>query len=425
VGDWEVVEQGSGATEFVGYDQLEADMKLLRYRKTERKRKNLYHLVFDRTPFYPEGGGQVGDKGFIESDGKKLPILNTFKENNLVVHLTNTPPEGFSGMVKGVVKAETRSGTTKNHTATHLLHHALREVLGKHVEQKGSLVEKDYLRFDFSHFSKVSDEELRKVEEFTNSLIRADINLQEYRGIPIKEAKEMGAIMLFGEKYGDEVRVIKFGDSIELCGGTHAGGTGELGFFKIITETSVAAGIRRIEAISGRAAESYIYESVDTLSVLRSMLKATGPVAQSVQALLDNQQALITEMEAVQRERAADIKQTLIQGMEEVNGIKFIGTTVSLGSSQIKELAYQLRKEISPLFLVLGTIQKDKAMVTVALSDDLVKSNRFNSGTIVKELSSLIKGGGGGQAFFATAGGKSPEGLPSAIQRAKEILRKG
>jgi alanyl-tRNA synthetase len=352
-------------------------------------------------------------------------VIDTFKENNLVVHLTNKSPESINGKVKGVVKADMRSGITKNHTATHLLHYALREVLGKHVEQKGSLVEQDYLRFDFSHFSKVSDEELRRVEKLANAMIRQNISLDEYRSIPIDKAKEMGAMMLFGEKYGDEVRVIKFGDSIELCGGTHAGSTGELGLFKITTETSVASGIRRVEAISGKAAESHVYESVDTLKELKGMLKATGPIEQAVQALLENQRALTKEVEALQSEMAADIKQRLIEDMEQVNGINFIGATVSLGSSQIKDLAHQLRKEICPLFLVLGTTQKNKATVTVALSDDLVKSNRFNSGTIVKELSSLIKGGGGGQAFFATAGGKSPEGLPSAIRRAKEILSEG
>jgi len=422
-GDWIVLNQDDAVTSFVGYDVLESELRVLRYRKVSQKGKDLYQMVFDRTPFYPEGGGQVGDQGYIQENGTKFPITGTFKENNLIVHVTNKSPEGISGDATGYVDSERRRLTAKNHTATHLLHQALREVLGSHVEQKGSLVEKDYLRFDFSHFSKVSAEEIRKVERMVNKLIREDIALDEYRNISMDRARGMGAIALFGEKYGDDVRVIKFGDSVELCGGTHVARTGELGFFKITSEGSVAAGIRRVEAITAQKAEDYIFEHVDMLAEISGMLKTPGAPVKAIRSLIEDQHKLQKEIEGLLREKAGHLKSELIEGAEKINGINFIASRVDLDAGMVKDLAFQLRKENAPLFLVLATGENEKATISVALSDNLLP--QFNAGNIVKELSGFIQGGGGGQAFFATAGGKNPGGIQDALIRAKEILSNG
>ena len=419
-GDWIIVNDDQGVTSFVGYDSLQADLKIMRYRKVNQKGKDLYQMVFDRTPFYPEGGGQVGDQGFIQANGAKIPIIGTFRENNLIIHLTNKSPEGIRDSVTGFVANDLRSLTAKNHTATHLLHHALRRVLGTHVEQKGSLVEKDYLRFDFSHFSKMTDEEIRKVEIIVNELIREDIALDERRNTPMQEAKDLGAMALFGEKYGDEVRVIKFGDSVELCGGTHVQRTGEIGFFKITSEGSVAAGIRRIEAITADAAQTYLFDQIDVLTEIKGLLKSPGNAVKSIKDILDSQQKLTKEIEQLHREKAGSLKEGLVKGIETINGINFIAAEVDLDAALIKDLAFQLRKECAPLFIVLATAEKEKATISVALSDELV--NQFNAGNIVRELSKFIQGGGGGQPFFATAGGKNPAGVDQALNRAKEIL---
>ncbi|NEN22941.1 alanine--tRNA ligase [Cryomorpha ignava] len=419
-GDWIIVNDDQGVTSFVGYDSLQTDLKIMRYRKVNQKGKDLYQMVFDRTPFYPEGGGQVGDQGFIQADGAKIPIIGTFRENNLIIHLTNKSPEGVNESVTGFVASDSRKLTAKNHTATHLLHYALRKVLGTHVEQKGSLVEKDYLRFDFSHFSKMADEEIRKVEIIVNKLIREDIALDERRNTPMQEAKDLGAMALFGEKYGDEVRVIKFGDSVELCGGTHVQRTGEIGFFKITSEGSVAAGIRRIEAITADAAQTYLFDQIDVLSEIKGLLKSPGNPSKSIKDILESQQKLTKEIEQLHREKAGSLKDGLVKSIQKINGINFIAAEVDLDAALIKDLAFQLRKERAPLFLVLATAEKEKATISVALSDELV--NQFNAGNIVRELSTFIQGGGGGQAFFATAGGKNPAGVDQALNRAKEIL---
>jgi len=418
--DWVVLKKEKGNTEFKGYDHTEMDVELVRYRKVSQKGKDLFQLVFNQTPFYPEGGGQVGDKGVLIQGNEKLPIINTQRENNLIVHTSKKSPEGLEPEFRAIVAREERKLTANNHSATHLLHHALRNVLGKHVEQRGSLVESGYLRFDFSHFTKVNDEEIREIEKQVNEMIRKNINLEEFRAIPMEEAQSMGAMALFGEKYGDEVRVIKFGDSIELCGGTHVKGTGQIGFFKIISEGSVAAGIRRVEAITANAAEKFVYEQVDTLNEIKSMLKSPAKPTKSVQALIQEQQKLSKEIESLKKEKAGGVKDNLVKSAEVINGINFIAQKVELDAAQIKDLAFQLRNELSPLFMVLASDQNSKATVSVALSDDL--SDRYNSNTIVKELASFIKGGGGGQAFFATAGGKNPDGIPKALSRAKEIL---
>jgi len=421
--DWVVINKESGPTVFKGYDRTEMDVELVRYRRISQKGKDLFQLVFDQTPFYPEGGGQVGDKGVLVQGDVKLPIVNTQRENKLIVHTTKKSPEGLSPTFRAIVAREKRKLTANNHSATHLLHHALRQVLGTHVEQRGSLVESDYLRFDFSHFTKVSDEEIREVEKQVNEMIRQNIDLGEFRSIPMEEAQSMGALALFGEKYGDKVRVIKFGDSIELCGGTHVKGTGQIGFFKIISEGSVAAGIRRVEAISAEAAEKFIYEQVDTLNEIKTILKSPIKPTKSLQSLIQEQQKLNREIESLKKEKAGNVKGNLVNSSEVINDINFIAQKVELDAAQIKDLAFQLRNELAPLFMVLASDQNNKATVSVALSDDL--SDRYNSNTIVKELASFIKGGGGGQAFFATAGGKNPDGIPEALSRAKDILSQG
>lgn len=421
--DW-VVMREAPATVFVGYDDLEADLHIARYRKVTQKGKDLYHLVFDRTPFYPEGGGQVGDQGYLEGGGVRIPIDGTFRENNLIVHVSKKSPEQLTGELTGYVSTERRHLTEKNHSATHLLHLALRQTLGTHVEQKGSLVEKDHLRFDFSHFAKMTKEEIRQVEQKVNAMIRKNLVLEEFRDIPIDRARKMGAMALFGEKYGDRVRVIRFGESVELCGGTHVGRTGEIGFFKIISEGSVASGIRRVEAITAVAAEKYIFDQIDLVEAIEDKFKASVDVLRSVEGILAENQELVKEIEGFKRAKAADLKIKLRDSAERINGIHYIAEKVDLSADHIRDIAFQLRKEMAPLFMVLATSENDKATLSVALSDDLVESKKFNSGIIVKELSTFIKGGGGGQPFFATAGGKNPAGIDQALNRSREILSK-
>ncbi len=420
-GDWVVLKE-MPSTQFIGYDNTEARMQLGRYRKVTQKGKDFYQMVFDRTPFYPEGGGQVGDRGYLEADGKRLPVIGTFRENNLIVHLSPLSPEGFSVELQGHVDVEQRSLTAKNHTATHLLHHALRELLGKHVEQKGSLVDKESLRFDFSHFAKVSDEELREVERMVNAMVRRDIPLEEFRNLPMADAQAMGAMALFGEKYGNEVRAIRFGPSVELCGGTHVQATGEIGFFKIISEGSVAAGIRRVEAITAQASEAFLYERLDLASALGEKLKNPREPMKALENLLDEHAALQREIELLRRERALALADDLIVKAVDVNGVLLIAERIQLDASSVKDLVFKLRTERNNLCIVLATIDNDKATLTVALSDELVSERGMNASKMVRELSSFIKGGGGGQAFFATAGGKDPSGVPAALAHAAKLL---
>ncbi|MCH2214946.1 MAG: alanine--tRNA ligase [Flavobacteriales bacterium] len=419
--DWTVLAD-SPSTDFVGYDVLESDVQLVRYREVDHKGKKLFHLVFDRTPFYPEGGGQVGDKGYIETDGKRLSIEDTYRENNLIVHVTKSSPKGLGSHFQANVAGERRLDTQKNHSVTHLLHQALRMVLGTHVEQKGSLVQNDHLRFDFSHFSKMSDEEIREVENFVNERIRENLPLEEFRRIPLQAAKEMGAIALFGEKYGDDVRVIKFGDSKELCGGTHVKATGEIGFFRILNEGSVAAGVRRIEAVTGRASQDKIFEDIDELSRVKSLLKIPKGAPFAVESLLTKYADLEKEIVQLKLAKTKNLKAELIDKVKDINGINFLAEQVDLDPASIKDLSFQLRKELSPLFIVLATVQNKKATISVALSDDLVSERNLNSSHIVKRLSEFIQGGGGGQPFFATAGGKNVEGIPGALKCAEEVL---
>ncbi len=422
-GDW-VVLLDDDVEEYVGYDYLEADLKITRYRKVVAKDKELYQLVFNITPFYAEGGGQLGDKGYIESEDEKIEIIDTKKEHNQIIHFAKKIPQFPKSNFKAVVSRIKRKHTEANHSATHLLHYALRKVLGEHVEQKGSLVDDKHLRFDFSHFKKMDIEEILNVEFMVNDLIRQNIALDEKRSIPIQKAKEMGAMSLFGEKYGDVVRVIKFGDSVELCGGTHVAATGEIGYFTITSESAIAAGIRRIEAVSSLNAEKYLKKELETLDGIKSLFKNQKNLKQSVQALLDENSKLHKQIEAFQKEKSKGLKSELLKKSVEVNGINVIAEQIEVDSAQsIKDIAFQLKGEMDNLFLVLGSKINDKANIAVMISDNLVQEKELHAGKIIKEISKEIQGGGGGQAFFATAGGKNPEGIKNAIEKALEFVK--
>lgn len=411
--------------EFVGYDSLEAGVKIARLRTVKAKGKEQYHLVFDKTPFYAESGGQVGDTGTITNGTEVVTIINTFKENNLIIHLADKLPSNPKAEFTAKVDVDKRLSTANNHSATHLIHHALRNILGKHVEQKGSLVTPDYLRFDFSHFQKMTDEEIRTVERLVNAEIRKNINLDEHRDIAIEHAQGMGAMALFGEKYGDTVRVIRFGESVELCGGTHVSATGNIGLCKIVSEGAISAGIRRIEAITGVKAEEYLYEQVDTIKEIRAALGTTGNLIQGVVKLHEESASLRKEVELLMREKALSLKGDLKAKVVSNNGINTIAATVDIQNPDaIKDLAFQLRNEVENLFMVLGTVSGDKAMISVMISDNLVKDKGLNASTIIREAAKEIQGGGGGQPFYATAGGKNPSGLEKALAKAVEIATK-
>lgn len=408
--------------EFIGYDHLSAEVKINRYRKVKKKGKEQYQLVFNQTPFYPEGGGQVGDTGYIESEGKKYSILDTKKENRLIVHFVKDLPKKLDGIFQAVVNKSRRELTKANHTATHLLHFALRDVLGKHVEQKGSLVNADYLRFDFSHFQKVSDEELREIEQRVNETIRENYSLVEERELPIEEAKSKGAIALFGEKYDEKVRLIQFGNSIELCGGTHVEASGEIGLFKIIHESAIASGVRRIEAISSEKAMTLFFEQSDLLKSLQKQLKSPKNVSETVTHLLDENQKLQKEVDQFKAKAAGNIKGDLLANIKSKNGVNVLIQEVDLDAASIKNIAFQLKAEVERLFLVLISRINNKPTITVLISEELVAEKEWNAGKIVRELAQHIQGGGGGQAFFATAGGKKVEGLNAVLNQAKEYI---
>jgi alanyl-tRNA synthetase len=408
--------------EFIGYDYTEGDIYITKYRKVSQKGKDLYQLVFNLSPFYPEGGGQVGDTGYIEQNGEKVEIIDTKKENKLIIHIAKKLPSKMTGKFKAVVSGNKRRLTTANHSATHLLHHALRELLGTHVEQKGSMVNDKHLRFDFSHFQKVTNEELREIETNVNAAIRANIALNENRAIPITEAEKMGAMMLFGEKYDDVVRVIQFGDSIELCGGTHVNATGEIGFFKIVSESAIAAGVRRVEAITSDAAQKYLFDQIDTLNEVKAAFKNPKDVVKSVSDLLATNSGLEKEVAAFRAAEAKNFKASIQNSIETVNGVSFIGAKVNLGSDEIKQIVFELRKEVENLFMIFGSEANGKALITVGASDDLVAGKDVNVGKVIRDLAKHIQGGGGGQPFFATAGGKNADGLDNAISEAKNYI---
>jgi len=417
--DW--VELAGGETKFIGYDELEADVKILRYRKIKSKGKEQIQLVLDVTPFYAEGGGQVGDQGKLVSANDKLVITDTKKENNLFVHFTDRLPENPGGVFRAVVDRGKRTETMANHSATHLLHEALREVLGTHVEQKGSLVAPDYLRFDFSHFSKMSDEEIARVESLVNERIRKNLLLEENRAMKIDDAKKTGAMMLFGEKYGDLVRVIRFGNSVELCGGTHVRSTGEIGMFRIQSEGAVAAGVRRIEAITSETAFGFVKSELDALASVRELLKAKD-VLKSVHDLQQKNAELQKQIEKFNREKASVIKKELREKITSLNGVSFLAERVDLDPAELKDIAFQLKGETQNLFAVFAGESGGKATLTCVISEELVKDRNLNASNIIRELAKEINGGGGGQAFFATAGGTKAEGLNVALQKAADYV---
>ncbi len=421
--DWVVLIPGNIET-FVGYDQLENQVKITRYRKIDSKKDGIiYQLVLDNTPFYPEGGGQVGDRGLLVSPNESIEIIDTKKESNLILHFAKKLPENLETNFTAKVDVLLRTDSQKNHSATHLLHQALRSVLGTHVEQKGSLVAPNYLRFDFSHFAKVTEEELQQVEDFVNQRIEEQLPLIEKRAISFKEALADGAMALFGEKYGDSVRAIRFGDSVELCGGTHVKNTAEIWHFKITSEGAVAAGIRRIEAITGDSVKRFYKEQEELLSEVKSTLKNPQDILKSVHLLQEENAKLKKQVEQLIRDKAKNLKGELVGEVQELNGVNFLAKKVDLDANGAKDLVYELGNVVDNLFVVIGTITDDKPMLTCYISKELVESKGLNAGQVVRELGKFIQGGGGGQAFFATAGGKNANGMDEAIANAKSFIK--
>jgi len=420
--DWIEISPLNGDVEFVGYDQLETEVKISSFRKTIQKKKEIFQIVLDKTPFYSEGGGQVGDKGQLISDTETLQIFDTKKENNLVVHFTDKAPLNPNANFKAIVNVNTRQASACNHTATHLLHHVLREVLGTHVEQKGSLVNADYLRFDFSHFSKVNVEELQTIENKVNALIQQAISLDENRTSTLDEAKSKGAMALFGEKYGDTVRTIQFGDSIELCGGTHVRNTAEIFVFKIKTESAVAAGIRRIEAISQKKAIDFLNKEKETLDAIRTQVKNAKNPLKTIEQIQTDLSKSKKEVEQLLKEKAQQTENNLVSKIEEINGINFLAEQVDLDAGSIKTLAFGLEKKFDNLCALFASSNGPKTTLTIVISKNLVETKELNAGTMVRTLGKHIQGGGGGQAHFATAGGKNKAGIPEAISEFKTLV---
>ncbi|MCH2489400.1 MAG: alanine--tRNA ligase [Flavobacteriales bacterium] len=423
-GDWVVLAEDD-VEEFIGYDTLETDIKITRYRKVESKKEGeLYQLVFNLTPFYPEGGGQVGDKGYLEGpDGGVVYIIDTKKENNLIIHFAKNLPRNPEANFKAVVDSKQRGRTAANHTATHLLHQALRNILGDHVVQKGSMVHSRYLRFDFSHFSKVTQEELKQIEDFVNARIRESIPLVEQRNIPFQQALNDGALALFGEKYGDTVRTIKFGKSMELCGGTHVPSTNDIWHFIITSESAVAAGIRRIEAITGDAAKQYFIDRSESFSEVQKALNNAQDPIKAVTSLQEQNDQLQKQVQQLLKDKAKNIKGDLKQEITTINGVNFLAKKVDLDAGGMKDLAFELGGEQEDLFILFGANNDGKALLTCYISKELASERDLNAGKIVRELGKFIQGGGGGQPFFATAGGKNPEGISLALEKAQEYIQ--
>ena len=422
-GDWVTLTQDT-QEEFVGYDTLETQIQIVKYRKVASKKDGeMYQLVFNRTPFYPEGGGQVGDKGYLEaSNGEVVYILDTKKENNLIVHFSKNLPRKPQESFKAVVDNKQRSRSASNHSATHLLHQALRKVLGTHVEQKGSMVHSGSLRFDFSHFSKLTDEELLEVQDFVNARIKEELPLEEKRNIPYQQAIDQGAIALFGEKYGDAVRAIKFGNSMELCGGTHVSNTSSIWHFIITSEGAVASGIRRIEAITGDAAKQYYIDRSNAFSALQKSLNNAQDPVKAVTSMQEQNSALQKQVAQLLKEKAKNIKGDLKNEVVELNGVHFLTKELDLDAAGLKDLAFELGGEIDNLFILFGSKANDKALLTCYIDKQLVSSKGLDAGKIVRELGKHIQGSGGGQPFFATAGGKKPEGIAIALAQVKDYI---
>ena len=424
VGDWEILTDEQ-EVEFVGYDNLETTSRVIKYRTVKKKKKNEYQIVLDITPFYPEGGGQVGDKGLLVFDNEQIEVLDTKKENDLIIHIVKQLPQKIDVTVTAKVNSIKRSATENVHSATHLLHAALRQVLGTHVAQKGSLVDDNKLRFDFSHFEKVSTEELQKIESIVNQKIRENIVLEEARSIPIDAAKEAGAMMLFGEKYGETVRMITFDAnySRELCGGCHVRQTGNIGVFKITNETSVAAGVRRIEAVTAERAERYFESEINELNAVRDLFKNPKNIANTVAKLQEENKQLQKQVEQLHELQAQLAKAELKANIEQINGVSAIISKVEIGSTDaLKNLAFQLDKEVENLFLVVGADIDSRPNLTIFINKNLVEANSYDASKLIRQIAKEIKGGGGGQAFFATAGGKDASGIDRALALAKTLI---
>ena len=421
-GDW--IEVRPGEQQFVGYDYTEYECHILRYRKVTQKKSSYYELVLDSTPFYGEMGGQVGDTGVLVNEDETINITDTKRENNQSIHIVKALPKNIEADFMACVDTDKRDASAANHTATHLIDYALKQVLGDHVEQKGSYVSADTLRFDFSHFQKVTDEELRQVERMVNDMIRQDIPMQDHRNVPIEEAKQLGAIALFGEKYGDKVRVVQFGPSVEFCGGIHAKSTGRIGMIKIISESSVAAGIRRIEAKTGAECEQMMYDLEDGMKAIKALFHNAKDLQTVIGKYIEEHDAMKKDIEKFQAEAVERTKERLLGQAHEVNGVKVITTVLPMSPEAAKDLAFKLRAALPENMLcVIGSKHQDKPLLTVMATDDLVSDHGFNAGKAIREAAKLIQGGGGGQPHFATAGGKNTDGLSAAVDKVVELAQ--
>ncbi|MBB1537798.1 MAG: alanine--tRNA ligase, partial [Prevotella sp.] len=418
--DW--VKLRDGEQEFVGYDYNEYDCHILRYRQVTQKKNTYFEVVLDHTPFYGEMGGQVGDKGLLISDAETIEVIDTKRENNQSIHIIKKMPQNAEAAFKAVVDTDKRDASASNHTATHLLDYALKQVLGEQTEQRGSYVDEKILRFDFNCFEKVTDEKLRQVERIVNQMIRQDLPLNEYRDIPVEEAKKHGAVALFGEKYGDKVRVVCFGPSAEFCGGIHAKSTGRIGFFKIISESSVAAGIRRIEALTGKAAEELIYAVQDSLNDVRALFNNTKDLHGAIEKFMSENATLKKEIEKFQAQMVERTKEKLVAKAREVNGVKVVTSVLPIEAAQAKDLVFKIREAIpEKLVCAIGSTAHNKPLLTVIFSDDMVNDHSLNAGNIIREAAKLMQGGGGGQPHYAQAGGKNLDGISAAVDKVVEL----
>ena len=420
-GDWEVLREGE--QEFVGYDYTEYECHILRYRKVTQKKNSFYELVLDHTPFYGEMGGQVGDQGVLVSEDETVNVIDTKRENNQSIHIVKQLPKNVKADFMACVDTEKRDASAANHTATHLLDYALKQVLGEHAEQKGSYVSPDTLRFDVSHFQKITDEELRQVEKIVNEMIRKDYPLDEHRDTPLEEAKKMGAVALFGEKYGDKVRVVRFGPSCEFCGGIHAASTGRIGFFKIVGESSVAAGVRRIEAMTGETCENAIYVLEDTLRDLKAMFNNAKDLKAVLARFVEENDAMKREVEKFRAQAVDRAAKTLAERVEMVDGVHVIKAVLPVDPASAKDIVFKVRQSLpEKLVCILGSVYEDRPQLSIMLSDDMVKEHGLNAGKIIREAAKLIKGGGGGQPHYAQAGGKDADGVSAAVDKVMELI---
>ena len=421
-GDWIQVSDEE-TSQFVGYDETSVNTKIIKYREIKEKKGIVYQVVLEQTPFYGESGGQIGDKGFLKNNNETIKVLDTQKENDLIVHFTDKIPAQPEAEFEATIDTARRELIKNNHSATHLLHSALRQVLGNHVQQKGSLVSDKVLRFDFAHFAKIEAEEIEAIEKIVNDHIRQNIKLNEQRNVPIDEAKKLGATALFGEKYGDYVRVITFDPSysVELCGGTHVPATGNIGLFKIVSESAVAAGVRRVEALTGPMAFDYVLEQDKLLKEIKDLLKSPSDVAKSITSLLEERQKLNKELETLHSKQAGQLKEDLLKKVEQQKGLNVIIERLELPNADaLKKIAFELRNEVEQLFAVLAANVGGSPQIAVVISDNVVSEKELNAGALVRDLAKAIKGGGGGQPFFATAGGKDLSGLDQVLVLAKD-----